>query len=192
VLWQSFQSLGQWLRLHLLSPNFFRVCRSRDQSNIASGNIQTVTRSQTETAYWTLTGDNEASMQIYMMADAHREAMPKLVEWSDEASFVHWNQDSSELPSWDIAEQWMAEQGKFVSLKYSSKIFGINLVFKNGRERADVSECRVTGKAPRRFENFARDYATIFAHKNLTKHHKNLKEIKHWNSVNFGSLEPFI
>jgi hypothetical protein len=60
-------------------------------------------------------------MQIYMMADAHREAMPKLVERSDEASFVNWNQDSSELPNWDIAEQWMAEQGKFVSLKYSSK-----------------------------------------------------------------------
>ncbi|WP_250126686.1 hypothetical protein [Chroococcidiopsis sp. CCMEE 29] len=60
-------------------------------------------------------------MQTYMMADAHREAMPKLVEWSAEASFVHWNQDSSELPSWEIAEQRMAEQGKFVSLKYSSK-----------------------------------------------------------------------
>ena len=28
-------------------------------------------------------------MQTYMMADAHREAMPKLVEWSDEASFVN-------------------------------------------------------------------------------------------------------
>lgn len=49
-----------------------------------------MTRSQTETAYWTLTAwDNEASMQIYMMADAHREAMPKLVERSDEASFVN-------------------------------------------------------------------------------------------------------
>nr|MDZ8003349.1 hypothetical protein [Nostoc sp. DedSLP05]MDZ8100863.1 hypothetical protein [Nostoc sp. DedSLP01] len=30
-------------------------------------------------------------MQIYMMANAHREAMPKLVEWSDKASVVHWN-----------------------------------------------------------------------------------------------------
>lgn len=30
---------------------------------------------------WTLTAwDNEASMKTYMMADAHREAMPKLVE----------------------------------------------------------------------------------------------------------------
>jgi len=25
---------------------------------------------------------------------------------------VNWNQDSSELPNWDIAEQWMAEQEK--------------------------------------------------------------------------------
>jgi len=53
------------------------------------------------------------------------------------------------------------------------------------------SVMQVTGKAPRRFENFACDYADT-SPTNLTKHHKNLKEIKHWNSVNFGSLEPFI
>jgi len=57
------QLLG--LRLQtLLSPNFFYADRAYDQSKQASGNIQTVTRSQTETAYWTLTAwDNEASMQ---------------------------------------------------------------------------------------------------------------------------------
>ena len=114
-------------QLQLRSPYYLLTFleyanRAYDQSKQASGNIQTVVRSQTETAYWTLTAwDNEASMQIYMMADAHREAMPKLVEWSDEASFVNWNQDSSELPIWDIAEQRMAERGKFVSLKCPSK-----------------------------------------------------------------------
>jgi hypothetical protein len=60
-------------------------------------------------------------MQTYMMAGAHREAMSKLAEWRDEASVVHWNQDSSELPSWDIAEQWMTEQGRFGPLKYPSE-----------------------------------------------------------------------
>ena len=48
-------------------------------------------------------------MQTYMMAGDHREAMTKLVEWADEASTVHWHQDSSELPTWEIAEQWMTK-----------------------------------------------------------------------------------
>ena len=92
------------------------------QAEQAPGNIHTLIRAQTETVYWTLSvWDNEASMRTYMMADAHGKAMPKLVEWSDEASTVHWNQESSELPSWDVAEQWMAEHGKFLPLKYPSE-----------------------------------------------------------------------
>lgn len=113
------------LRLRSLDylPDFIEYADlAYNQAKQAPGNIHTITRSQTETAYWTLTAwDNEASMKTYMMADAHREAMPKLVEWSDEASFVHWNQDSSELPSWDIAEQRMTEHGKFGPLKYPSE-----------------------------------------------------------------------
>jgi len=87
--------------------------------------------------------------------------MPKLVEWwSDEASFVHWNQDSSELPLGHCRtmDGWT---GKICIVEIFLKIFGINLVFKNGRERAEQGVQEVTGKAPRRFENFACDYATI-------------------------------
>lgn len=113
------------LRLRSLDylPNFIEYADlAYNQAKQDPGNIHTITRSQTETAYWTLTAwDNEASMKTYMMADAHHEAMPKLVEWSDEASFVHSNQDSSELPSWDIAEQRMTEHGKFGLLKYPSE-----------------------------------------------------------------------
>jgi len=56
-----------------------------------------------------------------MMEGVHREAMTKLVEWCDETSFVHWNQDSPELPSWEVAERWMTEHGKFPPLKYPSE-----------------------------------------------------------------------
>jgi len=75
---------------------------------------------------------------------------------------VNWNQDSSELPNWDIAEQWMAEQENLYRWNIPQRrIFGINLVFKNGRERAErIGVQEVTGKA-RRFENFACDYATM-------------------------------
>lgn len=114
-------------RLRLRSPHYLPAFqeyaeRTYSQAKLAPGNIHAITRSQTETIYWTLSAwDDEASMQSYMMANAHREAMPKIVTWCDEASVVHWNQDSSELPSWDIAEQWMTEHGRFGPLKYPSE-----------------------------------------------------------------------
>ena len=96
--------------------------RSYSQAKQAPGNIHATTRSQTETIYWTLSAwDDEASMQTYMMAGTHREAMTKLAEWCDEASVVHWHQDSSELPSWDVAEQWMSKHGRFGPLKSPSE-----------------------------------------------------------------------
>lgn len=74
VTWSQLQSP------YYLSDFLEDADRAYNQSKQAFGNIQTVTRSQTETAYWTLTAwDYEASMQTYMITDAHREAMPKLL-----------------------------------------------------------------------------------------------------------------
>ncbi|MBV8885409.1 MAG: DUF3291 domain-containing protein [Chroococcidiopsidaceae cyanobacterium CP_BM_RX_35] len=101
------------LRLRSLDylPDFLEYGdRSLSQAEYAPGNLHTTTREQTQTAFWTLTAwEDEASMQAFMLAGDHREAMTKLVEWADEASTVHWHQDSSELPTWEIAEQWMTK-----------------------------------------------------------------------------------
>lgn len=113
------------LRLRSLRylPAFLEYAVLREsQAKLAPSNIHTTTRAQTKTVFWTLTAwDNESSMRAYMLAGTHREAMPKLVEWCDEASVVHWNQNSPELPSWEVAEQWMTEYGNFGPLKYPSE-----------------------------------------------------------------------
>jgi hypothetical protein len=38
--------------------------------------------------------------------------MPKLLEWCDEASVVHWHQDTAELPDWQEAHRRMMEEGR--------------------------------------------------------------------------------
>jgi hypothetical protein len=43
--------------------------------------------------FWTMTAwDNQESMRRFMTAGSHKEAMPRLLDWCDEASVVHWDQ----------------------------------------------------------------------------------------------------
>ena len=63
--------------------------------------------------FWTMTAwDTEESMRCYMTAGSHKKAMPKLMDWCDEASVVHWEQSQAVLPSWAEADQRMRAEGR--------------------------------------------------------------------------------
>jgi len=63
--------------------------------------------------FWTITAwQDETAMNAYRTGGAHRSAMPKLLKWCDEAAVVHWNQESSELPSWPEAHRRMVKEGR--------------------------------------------------------------------------------
>jgi len=64
-------------------------------------------------AFWTMTTwDSENSMRRYMTTGSHKKAMPKLMDWCDEASVVHWEQSQAALPSWPEADQRMRAEGR--------------------------------------------------------------------------------
>jgi hypothetical protein len=51
--------------------------------------------------FWTMTvWDSQESMRAYILNGAHKAVMPKLLNWCDEASVVHWDQPDVRLPSW--------------------------------------------------------------------------------------------
>ncbi|HLI20558.1 MAG TPA: hypothetical protein VKV32_05545, partial [Stellaceae bacterium] len=54
----------------------------------------------------------EPSMRSFMTTGAHRLVMPKILDWCDEASVVHWPQDGDNLPDWAIAEARMRTEGR--------------------------------------------------------------------------------
>jgi hypothetical protein len=87
--------------------------RSYRQAKRAPGCLRVTTYADANRAFWTLTAwTDEASMKNFMLSGAHRKAMPKLLEWCDEAFVAHWNQDSVDLPSWTEAHRQMLERGR--------------------------------------------------------------------------------
>lgn len=63
--------------------------------------------------FWTMTAwDSQQSMRAYMTTGTHKKAMPRLLDWCDEASVVHWEQAAAALPSWTEADQRMRSEGR--------------------------------------------------------------------------------
>ena len=63
--------------------------------------------------FWTMTAwDGQESMRQFTSTGSHKQAMPRLLNWCDEASVTHWEQDGSTLPSWEEADQRMRETGR--------------------------------------------------------------------------------
>ena len=71
--------------------------------------------------FWTITAwDNQESMRQYMTSGAHKEAMPRLLHWCDEASVAHWTQPEAALPSWTEADKRMRETGRISKVLHPS------------------------------------------------------------------------
>lgn len=73
--------------------------------------------------FWTMTlWRDQAAMRAYMAGGAHLQAMPKLLDWCDEASVVHWTQDGDAPPGWDEADRRMRTQGRASKVRHPSAV----------------------------------------------------------------------
>jgi hypothetical protein len=95
-------------RLRLRSIRFFPPflwwgLLSSVQAKRAPGNLKGTGLRDLHFTFWTLTAwTDEHAMRAFMWSGAHQRVMPKLYNWCDEASVVHWNQETAELPSWGL------------------------------------------------------------------------------------------
>ena len=65
--------------------------------------------------------DSQESMRAYMTTDAHKKAMPFLLDWCDEASVAHWSQPDVELPTWEEADRRMRTEGRVSKVRHPSE-----------------------------------------------------------------------
>src|SRR5579863_2441010 len=95
-------------------PGFLSYAlRSSNQARSAPGNLAVELLRDARSTFWTCTAwQDEAAMRAFMMAEPHRSAMGKLAGWCNEASVVHWNQDTAEVPDWIEAHRRMATEGR--------------------------------------------------------------------------------
>ena len=60
-------------------------------------------------------------MRRWRSAGAHGRAMPRLVEWCDEASVVRWDQpDGASFPTWPDCGRQMAGEGSASRVRHPS------------------------------------------------------------------------
>lgn len=95
--------------------------RSLQQVRAAGGYLDGSLLPDRRWTFWTMTAwDNQQSMRQYMTSGPHKAAMPKLMHWCDEASVVHWEQTSEELPSWAEADARMRSEGRISKVLHPS------------------------------------------------------------------------
>ena len=104
-------------------PGFISYAlRSSNQARGAPGNLDVALLRDAKNAYWTCTAwQDEAAMRTFIMAMPHRRAMGKLADWCNEASVVHWTQDTADLPDWREAHRRMATEGRRSKVKHPSE-----------------------------------------------------------------------
>jgi Domain of unknown function (DUF3291) len=91
----------------------YYALRSARQAARAEGNLRACLLSEKKRTFWTATAWTDAAMmKKFMLTGVHRTSMTKLPHWCDEASIVHWNQDSDELPPWKEAAERMRMEGR--------------------------------------------------------------------------------
>ena len=102
------------LRSWRFVPEFiFYSVRAKLQAEKAEGSRGVRVMREPGNIFWTATAwDSEDAVKKYMIARPHSQAMPRLLEWCDEAALVRWTQDSAELPDWHEAHRRLQAEGR--------------------------------------------------------------------------------
>ncbi|MFL9839397.1 DUF3291 domain-containing protein [Sphingomonas sp. ST-64] len=95
--------------------------RTRAQVSRAEGFLTGSLLPDRQRTFWTMTlWRSQADMRNYITSGSHLKAMPRLMNWCDEASIVHWEQEDAVAPDWTEADRRMRAEGRPSKLRHPS------------------------------------------------------------------------
>jgi hypothetical protein len=104
-----------------MPPFVVDTLRSLSQTKAAPGFLAGSLLADRKRTFWTLTlWTDQSDMRRFMTGGAHRRAMPKLLDWCDEASVVHWAQEAEDIPNWNEAVERMRSEGRVSKVRHPS------------------------------------------------------------------------
>ena len=96
-----------------LLPFIVFAVRSSRQAKTADGNLGVSLLRDANLVFWTSTlWTTEETMKSFMLSGPHRQAMPRLLDWCDEAALVHWTQPETQPPDWQEAHRRLQTEGR--------------------------------------------------------------------------------
>jgi Domain of unknown function (DUF3291) len=99
-----------------------QALRSARQAGFTTGNMAVSIMREARNTFWTRTlWEDEEAMRAFMISGVRRTVMPRLLEWCDEASVVHWLEKRPELPSWTEAHRRMQQEGRRSKVNHPSE-----------------------------------------------------------------------
>jgi len=113
-------------RLHVRSIRFlprlyWEIRKVRRSLEKAPGFLMGKFLADRNHAFWTMTVWKDIdSMRAFRNSRVHAAVMPNAARWCDEASVVHWETETDQLPGWNEAYRRMSEEGKPSPLKFQS------------------------------------------------------------------------
>jgi hypothetical protein len=100
---------------------FWRALKTARQAERTSGFLGGGLLVEAKRVFWTVTAwEDSSAMNVFRTQGAHGGVMPKMLEWCDEASVVHWTQLTDALPSWQEAHYRMMKEGRPSKVKHPS------------------------------------------------------------------------
>jgi hypothetical protein len=110
------------IRSWFFVPQFMlKSLKSIKQAERSAGFLSGSLLPDRKNVFWTVTAWTDgAAMNAFRISGAHDAVMRKLIDWCDEASVVNWNQETTELPSWQEAHQRMLKDGGLSKVNHPS------------------------------------------------------------------------
>ena len=96
-------------RLRLRDPALFdeffgHAVAVVEQAQNSPGNLGADVLAEANNTYWTRTAWQERNlMNAFVGSEPHLGTMSRIADWCDEATFVDWEQASTDLPDWGTA-----------------------------------------------------------------------------------------